>query len=122
MINFFILGLEHELNCQQETTDVGARATKVIKALEDLPYEERLQELALFTWSREDLARGKSGVLTECVKALWYEGMKKQLFLVLPTDEQVAAARVQHIFYSGQWSKTGERPPERRFPLMGAKV
>lgn len=39
------LGLERELNCPQETTDVGVKATKVIKALEHLSYEERLQEL-----------------------------------------------------------------------------
>lgn len=45
MDKFLTLGLEHELNCPQETTDVGVKATKVIKALEHLSYEERLQEL-----------------------------------------------------------------------------
>lgn len=52
------LGLEHELNCQQETTGVGARATKVIKALEHLSYEERLQELSLFSLKQSRIGRG----------------------------------------------------------------
>lgn len=87
--------MEHELNCQQETTDVGARTTKVIKALEHLSYEERLQELALFSPKQRRLGHLLGEGLISVYKALWYEGKKKQpgFSKYCPLTEQVAAAQ-----------------------------
>lgn len=80
------LGLEHELNCQQETMDVGARATKVLKVLEHLSYEERLQELALFSPKQRRLGRGLGRVSSLCIKLCDTKEGTTRLLLVLPTD------------------------------------